>query len=423
MRRTAVIAATVLALALVFGGIFVVFTEPAIQNAPEPDSGERQLYRFEGDDSGVWNYLSPSQGFRERSPINVVVRADADTVVTALKSSGESTWNQTDPADMHADPEDPFPRQINLSNTAIDWGETTGTARYAYVYEGTGDPWTDGEWIRETDQLHNGDYYGHRTHIRLYESPVPEEEPWVAMQVHTEHFDWFTLRHAVDGVEEGQRQVEKEFMSLENVDVVWRAYLSNGDRSDADGWATFVELTITLPGLLVGWISMRDVWRRRLTSVDRARVRRIRGRLSVQQALLMLSIVAIVLGVRAGGILLEWSTDLSMHAIAAVLYPFISLGIPIVTYVFSHRLTRRMDAAVTASGALGIAFLLDYSYLGVEVLPIEIVVQRTGIILALGLIAGGAAKRATRERRLNRLLVSGLLLWVGLLVATLFQFI
>jgi len=423
MRRTAVIAATVLALALVFGGIFVVFTTPTIQNAPEPASDERQSFSFEGYDSGVWNYLSPSKGFRERSPVNVIVRADADTVVTALQSRGNFTWNETERTEQHADPDDPIPRQVNLSNTAIDWGETTGTARYAYVYNGSGDTWTDGQWIGETDQLHNGDYYGHRTHIRLYESPVPEEEPWVAMQVHTEHFDWFTLRHAVDGVEAGQSQVEDEFKALPNVERYWRDDLGNGDRSDADGWATIVELTITLPGLVIGWISMRDVWRRRLTSIDRARLRRIRSRLSIQQALLMMGIVTIVLGVRAGGILLEWSTDLSMHAIAALLYPFISVGIPIVTYAFSHRLTRRMDAAVTASGSLGIAFLLDYGYLGVEVLPIEVVVQRTGVILALGLIAGGAAKRATRERRLNRLLVGGVLLWVGLLAATLLQYI
>jgi hypothetical protein len=423
MRRTAVIAVTVLALALVFGGIFVVFTTPTIQTAPEPGTDERQLFSFEGDDSGVWPYLSPSESFRQRSPINVLVRADADTVVTALQSSGNFTWNETDRVEEHADPEDSIPRQLNLSNTAIDWGETTGTARYAYIYDGSGDPWTDGEWIGETDQLHNGDYYGHRTHIRLYESPVHEEEPWVAMQVHTEHFDWFTLRHAVDGVEEGQRQVEQEFMSLDNVDLVWRTYLANDGPSDADGWATVVELTITLPGLLVGMLSMRDIWKRRLTSVDRARARAIRNRLSIQQTFLVTSIVAIVLGVRAGGILLEWHTGLSMHAIAGLLYPFIAVGIPIVTYVFSQQLTRRMDAAVTASAALGIGFLLDYGYLGVEVLPIEVVIQRTGVIMALGLIAAGAAKRATRERRLNKLLVSGVLLWIGLLAATLLEYI
>jgi hypothetical protein len=112
-----------------------------------------------------------------------------------------------------------------------------------------------------------------------------------------------------------------------------------------------------------------------------------------------------------------------MHAIAALWYPFIAVGVPVATYAFAHRLTRRMDAAVTAAGALSIAFLLDYAYLGVEVLPIDIVLQRTGVVLALGLIAAGASQRATRDRRLNRLLVAGVVLWIGLLVATLFEFI
>ncbi|MEF8827256.1 MAG: hypothetical protein V5A27_13095 [Halapricum sp.] len=419
MRRSVVVAGTVLALALVFAGVITVFTTPTVQTAPAPVDDDRQLFRFEGDESGVWTHLSPEREFRQRSPINVVVRADADTVVQVLQAGREKTWNRTDERERHASPEDSFPRQINLSGTAVEWGETTGTARYAYVHDGT-----DGAWIRETEQLHNGDYYGHRTHIRLYESPVPEEEPWVAMQVHTEHFDWFTLRHAVDGVETGQRQVEREFRSEPYVERIWRSYFGNDGPSDADGWATIVELFVFLPGLFVGMVSAQEIWQRRLTEVDRARVRAIRDRVSVQHGLLVGSIVALVLGVRAGGILLEgYAPSLSMHAIAALLYPFIAVGIPIVTYAFAHRLTRRMDAAVTAAGALSIAFLLDYAYLGVEVLPIDIVLQRTGVVLALGLIAAGAARRATRHRRLNRLLVAGVVLWIGLLVATLFEFI
>jgi hypothetical protein len=145
---------------------------------------------------------------------------------------------------------------------------------------------------------------------------------------------------------------------------------------------------------------------------------------SVDHGLLVVSIATIVLGVRAGGVILEQYVGfLSMHAIAAVLYPFIGIGIPVVTYGFSHGITRRMDAAVTASGALGIAILWDYAFLDVHVLSVDVILQRTALILALGLIAGGAAKRATRERRLNELLVAGLVLWVALLVATLMQWI
>lgn len=421
MRRRVTVAATVFALAVVFGGVLVVFTTPTVQTLPAEtaDSEERELFRFEGDDSGVWTYLSPSQEFRKRSPVNVVVRADADTVVGALRASDEQTWNRTDDRQRHAEPTDTVPVEINLTGTAIEWGETTGTARYAYVRDGE-----TGEWIRETDQLHNGDYYGHRTHIRLYESPIPDEEPWVAMQVHTEHFDWFTLRHSVDGVEEGQRQVEREFLNEPPVERVWRAHFDNDGPSDADGWATIVELFVALPAFGFGLVSGREIWRRRLTSVDRPRVRAIVDRVTVRHGMLFGSIVALVLGVRAAGILLEWYVPaLSMHAIAALLYPFIAVGIPIVTYAFARKMTRRMDAAVTGASGLAVAFLLDYGYLGVEVLPIEIVLQRVGVVLALGLIAGGATHRATRDHHRNRLLAGAVLLWAGLLLGTLFQYI
>ncbi|QSG10206.1 hypothetical protein [Halapricum desulfuricans] len=420
MRRSVRIAGTILALAVVFGAVLVVFTTPTVQTLPPEtaDSDERELFRFEGDDSGVWTYLSPSREFRKRSPINVVVREDADTVVELLRSSDEHTWNRTDETQRPAEPTDPVPEGFNLTGTTIEWGETTGTARYAYVHDGE-----SGEWIRETDQLHNGDYYGYRTHIRLYESPVPDEEPWVAMQVHTEHFDWFTLRHAVDGVQRGQRQVERDLMSEPYVERVWRAYLDNDGPSDADGWATVVELFVAIP-VGLGLVSARELWRQRLTAVDRRRIRAVVDRVTVRHGLLFGSIVALVLGVRAAGVLLEWYVPaLSMHAIAALLYPFVAVGIPIVTYAFASGIRRRMDAAVTGASALSVAFFLDYGYLGVEVLPIEIVLQRVGVVLALGLIAGGAAQRATADTHRNRLLVAGLLLWAGLLLGTLFEYI
>lgn len=417
MRRTLAVVGAVLTLALVFACIVVVFTSPTTQTAPEVETDDRQLFSFDGYESGVWPYLSPAQSFRKRSPINVVVGGETDDVFRALRSSSEATWNVTEPDEGHVDPDDVVPEDVNISGTAVQWSDTVGTARYAYVHDGE-----RGEWISETGQLHNGDYYGYRTHIRMYESPSPEE-PWVAMQVHTEHFDWFTLRHAVDGVETGQGQVEAEFMVEPFVERVWRAHLANDGPSDADGWATVVELTTALPALLFGLVSVRKFWRRGLTPLDRERLRTAWNRITLQHVLLAVSIFGIVLGVRAGGIILEWTGWFTVHAIAALLYPFIAVGLPVVAYVFSHRLARRMDAAVTASGALGIAILWDYAYLGVDVLTVDVILQRTAVILALGLIAGGAAKRAARERRLNELLVTGIVLWVAILTATLLEWV
>ena len=112
-----------------------------------------------------------------------------------------------------------------------------------------------------------------------------------------------------------------------------------------------------------------------------------------------------------------------MHAIAALLYPVVAIGIPVAAYSIASRLERRMDSAVAASVGLSVAIVVDYSYLGVDVLLIDVVVQRTAIIVAIGLIAGGAARRATRDSRFNDLLTAGTLLWVVVLGATLLGYL
>lgn len=51
------------------------------------------------------------------------------------------------------------------------------------------------------------------------------------------------------------------------------------------------------------------------------------------------------------------------------------------------------------------------------------VLQRVVIVMTLGLIAGGAAKRATRELRWNELVLVGTVLWVLVLAGTLLGYI
>ena len=384
--------------------------------AAEPSAPSPGLFQFEGQDSGVWPYLSPSESFRKRSPVNVIVKGEAASVVRALRERSGTTWRATPPSEGHANASVAVPETVNLSGTTVAWSDTVGTPRYAYVTDGE-----DSQWIRESEQLHHGDYYGYRTHIRLYASPDPDEQ-WVAMQVHTEHFDWFTLRHAVDGVERGQRAVEQDFMDAPYVERVWRVHLNNDGPSDADGWATVVEL-FALPGLLVGTLSMRRFWRRRLRSLDRERLRAVRDRLGPEHALLVGGLLALVFGVRAGGIALERHvTALSMHAIAALLYPFLAVGLPLATVWLAGRLERRLDAAVTASGGLAAAVVLDYSYLGIDVLPVEVVLQRATLVVVLGVVAAGAARPPDESRRRD-LLTVGLLSWVLLLAATLLQWV
>jgi len=414
MRRLLVVGCVVLAVALVFGGAVSLLAPPTAGPGGEA-TAEPDVYRLEGHESGVWPFLSPEPAPVERSPINVVVRGDAERVGAALEADGDREWEGTPPDERHAEPDAFVPEDVDPAATGIEWTTTTGTARYAYVHDGE-----SGEWVRETAQLHDGTYYGHRTHIRLYESPHDEED-WVAMQVHTEHFDWFTLRHTVDGVEEGQRRVEADFMGSPAVDRVSREYLGNDGPSDADGWASVIELAAV--AFAIGTVSLSGTDGSRLAPADRRRIRAARERLTARHGLLVAATGGLLLGVRGAGILLEVYVPLSVHAIAALLYPFVGVGIPLTAYGLGGTFERRVDAGVSAAVGLGLAVLLDYAVVGVAVLPIDVVLHRIGVVLAVGLVAAGAAGRSSRGARLDELALAGLLAWVVLSLATLFQVI
>jgi len=431
MRRQVVIAGAALGIAVVTVLLVAALAppEPGPPTELTDDHRDRRV-SFEGYDSGVWPYLSSEQTFRRTSPINVVVRGETETVLGMLRESRNTDFqslpeNEPDrpPGDTVADGRR---NRTAAESLSIDWESTEGATRYAYVDDGDGD---GGEWVDETAQLQDGTYYGQRYHIRLYATPE-DSEPWVAMQAHSEHFDWFTLRHEVHGTEDAQNRVEDVFFGDSRVDDVWRAYVENDDSSDSDGWASMVVLLVALPGVgglaVSGRVSERvdDVLQRHLTPVDRRRANAIRQRLSLRLGLLAVAATSILLGVRFAGIALETHAGfLSMHAIAAILYPFIALGIPIATYALASGIKHRMDAAVAASTSLAAGVVLDYGYVGIDVISIGVLVQRLAIILALGLIAAGAAKRATRSRRVNGLVTAGVVVWVTLLAATLLEYV
>jgi hypothetical protein len=293
-----------------------------------------------------------------------------------------------------------------------------------YAHRVAPGPNESGEWVQESMQVHTGEYFGSRVHIRLYESPNESEE-WVFMQAHKEHYDWFTLRHRVDSSEQAQSYVEQEFMDQPFVEEngVYRIYLDNGGPSDSDGWTTVIELAYLVPFLLgLGQSGLGRSVRSHLHDLDLARVDEVRERTTVRHVVLPLVIVTLLLSVRYGGIYLENNAPmLSMHAIAALLYPVMALGIPIATYLVASGIERQYDAAVIASTSLSVGIWLDYAYLGIATLPIEVVLQRIVVILALGLIAGGAARQGVREghRRWNDMLVGGVTLWVVVLAGTL----
>ncbi len=431
MRRTVSIALAVIVIAVGVSTAMSLIAPPTADLvAPEEDT-DRNMVELEGSESSFSPYLSAAEEHRKGSSINIAVRADLDTTLQLMAEDGD--WNVTEEHEHDVGPEELSADQIQINTTgrtSIEWDEAGGSTRYAYVDDTARG--NESGFVTESAQVHFGDYYGHRYHIRLYEAPHEDDE-WVVMQAHDEHFDWFTLRHAVHGNDEAQRQVERDFMQQEFVDDVWRMYVGNDEPYDNDGWMTVVELAWVMPLLLVGVIGRQQVrdegialWRS-LNSVDRQRIRAAYNRLTLNHLMLFGGIVGLYFGVRVGGILLERHVQaLSMHGIAAVLYPFIAIGIPLVTYLIARRMTRRMDAGVVAAGALASAVILDLLALSVDVMPIGIVLQRAGIVLALGLIAIGATDRATRqanETLPNDWLVVGSTLWVALLAATLMGWI
>lgn len=516
MRRSIVVAAALLAIAFLFvGGPSLLFSPSADELVPEEDDDpEPRIVSVDDADSGFWPYLNAQQAHEKRSPLNVVVRGDTDRIVHLLAEHGEGDWEEAEHDHFDADEllspgnltdtdtdDEPVDAEVNATTTAdgddtatdtdtdsdatgstgddtsadaddetptenssvdairpvsptdIPWSEADGATRYAYLDPG---PDEDAYWTTETLQLEDGDYYGYRYHIRLYESPNPDDQ-WVVMQTHSEHFDWFTLRHRVDGVEKAQARIEADLMAIPGVDVqedVQRIFLDNSGPSDADGWATKVDLTAMamLPialGLAARWNRRRARDGRtghgryvraetggsalerienpvgdRLTEHDRERLAAIADRIEFGHLLLVVTIFAVILGVRAGGILLDNTVDaLTVHVIAALLYPIIAVGLPVATYVIANGLERRMDAALVASTSLATAIWVDYSILGVDVLPVDVIFQRALVVVALGLIAAGAANRATRDSRLNDMLVVGAGLWAFVLVATLLGYL
>lgn len=446
MRRSVWIVVALLAVAFVLIGVPSLLISPTTstilpEHEPDPES---EIVYPTGGESGFWPYVNSRQAFEKRSPINVVIIGDTETVIRLLTEDSDVDWEETNEEQQAVDSEtyaveienesEAGPGlsdgNISFGATEITWSQTTGALRYAYVDPGEG---AAGQWIEETAQVHDGTYFGHRYHSRLYEGPN-REEPWVAIQTHSEHFDWFTLRHRVHGSQAAQARMEADLASLRQVtfeEDVSRVYLGNGNASDADGWATFVDLLgIWMVGFVAFSRRFSGLSNRismglddRLTARDRQRIAGLRERIDGRHLVLASTLIALVLGVRLGGIALEQTGILSMHGVAAVLYPFIGLGLPIATYTIASGLDRRLDGAVVASGSLAVAIWLDYGILGVHTLPFDVIVQRMLVVITLGLLAGGAAKGRARNSRGSELLVSGVVIWMVLLSGTLFGYL
>ena len=342
----------------------------------------------------LWPYTARTTDAEGRTlAINVVVVGDTGATRRSMTDRSELEWNESAPEDdplagNGSDrPEGSDPNGENASGPreqledGIAWGDARGAARYTRVI-------VDGDvrWLDESYQLHSGTYFGQRLHVRAYEDPDGE---WTAMQAHTEHWDWFRLRHTVTGVSEAQREVERDFMDAPFVDDVARRFYDN-PTADGDGWATVVRLSLTMLPLFGITVVARLQETARL--LERLFVSHAR------EASIGALLFGTYLGVRLSGIGLELLVSgLSPKLIAAPLYLVLVAGLPAIAYRLG-RGSNPVWAGAHAVGGLGTAFLADFALMDVSVVPLQFGLHRLAVILAIGMVAAGSAVAEAEPR-------------------------
>lgn len=374
------------------------FVSPSVQTPPDdPEDDDAALVALGDTETEVWPYVSSRTAYSGRaSALNLLVRGEPDQVRARLRAGGDG-WNETEPAFTEGADENP---QFG-NDTRIVWADAVGAKRYVYYQHADG----ESEWTPQSYQLHKGDYFGGQYHIRAYQIETREGN-WTAVQAHAEHFDWFTLTHTVDSLEEARVEIERDFIDSTETGDVQRVYHDNGDTHDHDGWTTVVYL-LAIP--LLGSVSLTSARTTARTIVDGVWTRRTRLRVAV-----FLGPAAVLLGVRLAGITVENAVSVDPNAVVAGLYPLLVFGVPAAAYVAGRRL-EPVDGFIFGTLGFGTGVVLDYGLIGVRVLPIELVLHRVGLATGVGLVAAGAT--TVGEFELRRSLVAGGLLWFGLVVA------
>lgn len=474
-RRLLVLGLIVLGAAyLTAGGLGLPTENPTDGKDPR----RSQMIQPENNGSYLWPYTSRSKTINERTlAINLIIMGDDDRVKRALTEQTSLDWKLADePDNESADNETMLandsnaseddvgtlnnstgdgnvtgpvqaptpdmnesnetanatePQPVNLRGTTLSWDNTHGSTRYTYIDARPAGG--DAGWVREAYQIHAGTYFGSRYHIRAYTTPETE---WTAVQIHREYFDWFRMRHTVVDIQRSRNVLESDFLGQPYVESVNREYYGI-DRGWNDGWLSEIRLVPGLAAVLLMSLFTRETHQslaqegRRLLSWTRANVRGF---------ILSGVLVALYLGVRSAGILFETTfPSVDPKLVFPVLYPVIALGLPILTFAFAqpfgatsrfHRLqrvTRHLGRPVEPLPAFGFAFVgltaafvMDFGGLTISSIPVQLVLHRVGLAVALGLIAAGSARI---DERGAGLLVIGILGWVTGLVMPLIGYI
>ena len=403
--------AAALVLVASLGGA-IVLAEWPLSGVPTEQPSEPELVEPTENGTALWPYTSRRPEHSGRTlGINIVFYGNPEDIHTALTEQSELEWESEPRPEREADSETVSPERVDIDTNAsnlteiISWTPATGANRYVYVETDGG-----GRWLGESYQLHSGTYLGARSHIRAYEDPNGE---WTAIQSHEEHWDWFRLRHTVTGISDSQRAIERDFMDKPYVEEVVRMPYDNGTM-DADGWVTGIRLIgALLPVALFGVVG-----RSRRLKRDAARFFRHHRR----ELGLGVALFAVYTAVRHVGVFLETTfPGLPPKATAAPLYVALVVGTPASAYLLGRDSDRVWAFAFAAVG-LGAAFVVDFAAMGVSVLPLRVVLHRLSVLVAVGLVAVGAAMREADDGRPDALVV-GAVGWVFCLVAPLLGYL
>lgn len=378
------------------------------QLVPQPVHEERaepELVPLDERGPQIWPYTSTRPDFGSGvSPINMAFDEDPKTVRRLFLESG-GPWNATGESEPErsGDPTEP--------PALVGWHLSGGAARYVYVTE-DGD--ASGGWREPAYHLYRGEYFGTQRHLRVFDASV-DDRSWTVVQVHSEHWDWFSLTHRVDSVDRPREEVERELFDHRRVDSIERVYHGNGDAFDADGWTTVV----TIAGILVVPATRRrlpaasDALRDR-PDLDAIAQRLSRGSItgrSARWAGLAMGLAGMVLGVRAAGLAAE-AVGLPSGPVSKLLYGTFAVGVPLVALYGGRRLDRSI-AFWGGAGGFAFGLIADYAVLSVTVLSLVVAVHRTLAVVAVGVLATALAVPEDDGR--PRLAV-GLALWLLVLV-------
>ncbi|MEF8786946.1 MAG: hypothetical protein V5A45_13505 [Haloarculaceae archaeon] len=441
---------------LLAGGLGLPTANPADGNTPSQD----QLIQPVENGSYLWPYTSRAKTTRERTlATNIIIVGDDDRVKRTLTQQTALDWQITEPENEstanstnasvanetleNASVDAPTPENTtnatNVSNATnatnpqpvtiqgggLGWQDTHGAKRYSYIDARPAGG--DAGWFREAYQIHAGDYFGSRYHIRAY---TTQETEWTAVQIHREYFDWFRLRHTVVGIQPSRNALESDFLDKPFVQSVSREYYGV-NRGWNDGWVTEITLLPGMAALLVFGLFTRTT----RYSLQQE-MRRLVGWAwtNVRGFVLAGALVALYLSVRTAGIIFESTLPgVDPKVVFPILYPALAVGLPTITFVLSQpfgatsrfarlqQVARRlgspldpMPAFAFAFVGLTAAFVLDFGGLGISSIPVQLVLHRVGLACGLGLIAAGSSHI---DERGAGLLVLGSIGWVtGLLM-------